>query len=151
MVTSLPPRPFLSPMATATVIYTAGPNSGSTDGVTIRAATTGPVLSSDAKLTVGGEATFITLGTGNTIREVDSATYGLPYTVLLTNSAGQPIANTSVTLSITPVKYFKGIYMLPLIGDYWIPTSSAQCINEDADLDGKLDPNENDGAATRAR
>lgn len=133
---------------TATVIYTAGPNSGSTNGVTIRAATASPALSSDAQLTVGGEATFITLGTGNTIREVDSSTYGLPYTVLLTNSAGQPIANTSVTLSITPVKYFKGTYVLPLIGDFWIPVSTAQCINEDADLDGKLDANENDGSAT---
>ena len=133
---------------TATVIYTAGPNSGSTNGVTISAATTTPVLSSTAQLTVGGEATFITLGTGNTIREVDSSTYGLPYTVLLTNSAGQPIANTSVTLSITPVNYFKGYYVLPLIGDYWIPNSTAECLNEDANRNGKLDANENDGAAT---
>lgn len=133
---------------TATVIYTAGPNSGRTNGVTLRAATTSPVLSSDAQLTVGGEATFITLGTGNTIREVDAATYGLPYTVLLTNSAGQPIANASITLSITPKKYFKGVYVLPLIGDHWVPTSSAECVNEDADFDGNLDPNEDDGSAT---
>ena len=133
---------------TATVIYTAGPTSGSTNGVTIRAATTTPALSSTAQLTVGGEATFITLGTGNTIREVDSSTYGLPYTVLLTNSAGQPIANTSVTLSITPVSYFKGNYVLPLIGESWIPVATAECINEDANRNGKLDSNENDGSAT---
>lgn len=134
----------------ATINFTAGPSAGQTGGIEISATvqdvplvTTNP--GSNAKLTVGGNAAFITLGTGNTMREVNESTYALPYTVLLTNSAGQPIANTEVTLSIVPVQYFKGIYTRSIT---WTPVVSASCGNEDLDRDGILDPNENDGTTS---
>lgn len=122
---------------TATVTYTAGSNSSSTNGVTLRAQDQADAaLFATASLTVGGTATFITLGTGNTIREVNATTYALPYTVSLTNSAGQPIPNAQVTLSIVPERYFKGYYVAGV--QDWVPLVTAECLNEDQNRDGIL-------------
>lgn len=127
----------------ATVTYTAGPTSTSTNGVTLRAEdlllpAVGTDEQKQAKLTVGGETAFITLGTGNTIREVNATTYALPYTVSLTNSAGQPIANAPVTLSVVPERYLKGYYVAG--AQFWVPLVTAECVNEDQNRDGILQP-----------
>ncbi|MFN3586525.1 MAG: Ig-like domain-containing protein, partial [Moraxellaceae bacterium] len=125
----------------ATVTYTAGAISSSTNGVTLRAEDLLlPALTTDATLTVGGDVAFITLGTGNTIREINATTYGLPYTVSLTNSAGQPIPNATVTLSIVPTRYFKGYYVAG--PQDWAPLVTAGCANEDSNRNTLLDAGE---------
>lgn len=134
----------------AIVTYTAGNLTSPTNGVTIQATVSG-ITPAQTSLTVGSSetATFITLGTGNSIRELNTTTYALPYSVLLTDAAGQPLASQTVTLSIYPLKYYKGVYVA---ADVWVPSSSAECANEDIGnrnglLDGGEDTN-TDGALT---
>mgnify|MGYP001627396185 CR=1 FL=1 len=134
----------------AAVTYTAGSLTSPTNGVTIQASVSG-VAPAQTSLTVGSSetATFITLGTGNSIRELNTTTYALPYSVLLTDAAGQPLANQTVTLSIYPLKYYKGVYVA---GDVWVPSTSTECDNEDiGNRNGLLDNGEDtntDGALT---
>lgn len=129
----------------ATVTYTAGPITSPTNGVTIQASLPNGNFS-NTSLTVGSSetATFITLGTGNSLRELNSTTYALPYSVLLTDAAGQPLANQTVTLSIIPLNYYKGVYVV--VGDFWSPSVSVECPNEDTNRNGLLDVGEDANA-----
>lgn len=138
----------------ASTVYTAGSTSSALNGVRVDAAVTGfPAVTRTVNLTVAQRSLFITLGTGNTIEEPDVTTYEYPYSVLVTDTAGLPVQNASVTLNIVPVAkstelkaYFKGYYALsedatpPWI---WTPTATQDgtygCFNEDLNQNGILD------------
>ena len=61
-----------------------------------------------AKITVGGQALRITLGTGNTITVLDQTRYQMPYSVVVTDSAGNAVPGATFNLSIMSVSYQKG-------------------------------------------
>lgn len=154
----------------ATVTYTAGANSGASNGVQIQASIQsfpGVTLPNNvAKITVGGQAVSVAIATGNTVLILaDNVTYSLPHTVVVTNTSGQPVANQPVSLAVIPVSYFKGNYASD--GTNWFPTSSLtqlgtgyvpvdstkvyspdECPNEDLNLNGILDATENNGAGS---
>ena len=170
----------------ARVQYIAGPNSSPTNGVTVTA--TVPPLNADipvalvtngvapnsapARLTVAGNALFITIGLSNTIENVpgDPSTYRKPFSVYVTDASGLAVPNQVVTLSVIPRQYYKG--RLRFNGTVWtyetsppalIASPTATCPSEDqffADIrrnngildtgeDGPLNPNGNgDGRLT---
>ncbi len=133
---------------TARLTYTAGTTNSGLNGVVITA-TNGP-RSANARLTVGGQSARITLGTGNDIQEGgDGTLFTLPYSALVTDNAGNPIPNASVTLKLNSVAYQKGtIQDVDTDADgvadakrvFYNATaqspSSFGCLNEDANLDG---------------
>jgi len=96
-----------------------------------------------ATITVGARAVDITIGTGAEIEEFDTATYALPFTVIVADSSGNPVPDAEFTLSNVATRYFKGTFA----------AISASCGNEDVapqndildpgediDNDGELDP-----------
>ena len=159
--------------------YIAGLNSSPTNGVTIQA--TVPPVNGDiaslvtadnnapnspaARLTVAGNALFITIGFSNTVDNVpgDPSTYRKPFSVYVTDASGLAVANQNVTLSAIPTQYRKG--QLAWNGTVWAFQSAsagppailaspvASCPSEDQFFtdgrrnNGVLDPGEDGPAA----
>jgi hypothetical protein len=130
----------------ASVSYTAGQTSTPTNGVEIRAKVQGtsistvapPATPSDAMLTVGGNAQFISITSGNTLEPTTPAIYSEPRGIVVTDASGNPVANKVVTLSVIPTQYYKGRYTEGLLN--WVTNVTATCANEDVNANGIIDP-----------
>ena len=135
----------------ASTVYTAGSAASALNGIKVDAVVTGfPAVNQLVTLTVAQRSLFITLGTGNTITEPTPTTYAYPYSVLVTDTAGLPVQNATVTLNIVPVAastgltaYFKGYWDPPtLLVPTWEQQVTVRCFNEDLNQNGILDPGE---------
>lgn len=148
----------------ARVEYISGPNSSPTDGVSVQA-TVAPVNgdipaalvtngtspnSQPARLTVNGNALFITISYGNTITNLDQSTYSKPFSVYVTDASGLAVPNQTITLSAIPTRYRKGrLYWNDTV---WLPNDDASiagrppvplnCPNEDVNFNGILNAGE---------
>jgi hypothetical protein len=135
----------------AQTVYTAGNSSSGANGVTVSATVATTSITGNAKLTVGGQAVFLSLGTGNTIDVSQGvAVYQVTYTVLAVDSQGAALGNVPVTVSVLPVAYGKGAMGGCPGGTNWSPvysTSTADpdsykgaklCLNEDSDYTGNI-------------
>ena len=89
----------------SSTVYTAGAVPSANNGVMITA--TVDTLMDTITLTVAQQALFVVLGTANQVQDLSTTQYALPYSVLVTDANGSPIANTSVTLSIPPTQVSK--------------------------------------------
>lgn len=133
------------------VTYAASSAPSARDGVSITATVPGCcTTASPVTLTVGGQALRIVLGTGNTI-EADPSNpntlYRLPYSVLVTDSAGNPPATgTTVSLLMESMAFQKGQLTCPIAPwapVYTLPTAPTfGCLNEDVNRNGILDGGE---------
>lgn len=65
------------------------------------------IISQQIKLTIGGEALYMSLGT-NTSVSAEGTFYVVPYSVLVTDGAGNPAKISNVTVTIEPLKYYEG-------------------------------------------
>ena len=132
---------------TATIIYTAGPNQSSLNGVTVTANVQqgGATISDVVTLTVTGQALAISLGTGNTLFTLGTATFAKEWVVFVTDADGNAVASKPVTVSIRSVNYKKGSLYVPLDGDSWVKlpvTANFEptiCPDEDQNFNGILD------------
>jgi hypothetical protein len=135
----------------AQTVYTAGNSSSGANGVTVSATVATTAITGTAKLTVGGQAVFLSLGTGNTIDTSQGvAIYQIVYTVLAVDSQGAALANVPVTVSVLPVAYGKGVLACATNATYWSPAYSTAttdpdsykgtklCQNEDTDYTGNI-------------
>jgi hypothetical protein len=106
----------------ASTVYTAGATPSAQDGVIIDAEVLGQIdagcdpaaddpggACDRVTLTVAKQQMFVVLGTGNDIVK-DGELYRKPYTVLVTDVNGNPIANATVELNLYPTRYEKGFY-----------------------------------------
>lgn len=97
-------------------------------------------------LTVADKELFIVLGTGNEMVEVDTTTYNKEYTVFVTDVNSNPQENVTVQISAVPSDYYKGrwVQQLGAEGSFevWVANHTAQCANEDLNIDGILDVGE---------
>jgi hypothetical protein len=130
-------------------------------GVPGQPAGPGPYAVCSVSLTVAKQELFIKLGTDNLVQP-EPPLYKKAYTVLVTDAAGGPVQNATVTLSILPTAYYKGKYLIypsdlgtgtdkrwvPVIGTAvqnnlltYLPPSGP-CANEDVNRNGILDPGE---------
>jgi hypothetical protein len=98
----------------ASVTYHATSVSSSQGGVQISASVNGTTVSTPvpAEITVGGQALRITLGTGNSNAVLDATRYQMPYSVVVTDSAGNAVPNATFSLSIMSVAYLKGAWVV---------------------------------------
>ena len=99
-------------------------------------------MSGTTKLTVNGQALFITIAFGNTIADLDTTTYSKPFTVYVTDADGVAVANQNLTLSVLPETYEKGF--MTYVGATWSNqnTTPPVCPNEDLNRNGILDGTE---------
>jgi len=128
----------------ASTVYTVGAAPSAHDGVVITAAI--GAVTATVTLTVAQRPLFVVLGTGDVVNTPTSTQYALPYSVLVTDADGNPIAGAIVDLSVLPAHYQKGFY--DKVSDVnhncgWqkVLTSPA-CENEDRNQNGILDPGE---------
>ncbi len=125
---------------TASVTFTSGSAVSAQDGVKIRAVVqSDPTVFADTTLTIGQVAATIVLGNTNKISRVSvnglEVGYALPFSVLVVDNNGNPIANAVVNLGVYPLYFYTG-----LVGD-----TTGKFMNEDENRNGLLDPLE-DGA-----
>ncbi|QGX38840.1 Ig-like domain-containing protein [Permianibacter aggregans] len=141
----------------ASTVYTSSNTASATNGVQITATVQGTAVSGTVALTVSQTPLFISIGTGNELEEPDQSSYIKEFIVFITDSNGVARPNQSFVASVVPLPntanpsfvepgdadsaaYMKGVFVAG--ADSWIPAYSAFCRNEDADLDGVLDPGE---------
>lgn len=137
---------------TASTVYTSNAVS-SDDGIEIIA--TSGVATGNTFMTVGDRAFDITIGTGNDIQILDSATYLKEFSVFVTDASSRPIsdAELSVTASVPSMNsHRKGDLTWNDIDSIWEPLSPiTPCHSEDANHNQILDLGEdfnNDGELT---
>ena len=115
----------------ASTVFTASPVTSGHESVMITASTALGTVADTISLTVAQQALFVVLGTANQVQPLSPTQYALPYSVLVTDANGTPVANAIVALDIVPTQYRKGICGTPTI----------TCPNED----GLFDPNLTNG------
>ncbi|MEO7387428.1 MAG: Ig-like domain-containing protein [Gammaproteobacteria bacterium] len=120
-------------------VYTGGTVPSAADGVLIRATVQGTAVTDTVNVTVARQELFLTLGTGNDIFEIGTATYAKEWVILVTDVEGNAVANKTVQASIRSREYAKGFltYQDPR-WNYAAP-SPVWCPDEDANLNGILD------------
>ncbi|MGD8568235.1 MAG: Ig-like domain-containing protein, partial [Gammaproteobacteria bacterium] len=142
----------------ANTIYTSTSATTSKDGVVIIAAVEGQVCATptDANanalcdvmyLTVAQNELFIVLGTANKIGGTELL-YQYPYTVLVTDSGGNAVANTDVVLTLEPELYDTGWLVWNDVVSTWFQNVVSTCPNEDINRDGVLDTGEDTNSNT---
>lgn len=133
-----------------TTTYTAGNVSSARDAVKITASINGTVINGGTplSLTVAGQSVFVRLGTGNTITVLNSTQYQIPYAVLVTDAAGNPVVGAQVQIQLQPYQgtwaYRKGFWYVDAITNLWTQQINDQCRNEDRNLNGILEAGEDD-------
>jgi len=148
----------------AQVVYTASSAQSASNGVQITATVQNfPAVTGTVTLTVGGQAVFLSLGTGATISENQAKTqFLLPYIVQASDAAGNPVANVTITLTLhsnppfapdsnvalTPTgvnftapaaayaAYWKGQWVYNGTKWIWSPADPLGCLNEDVNGTG---------------
>ena len=143
-----------SPVATtgsdgrAVITYTAGSSQSALNGVTITGSVQqGPTTITDVvKLTVTGQALAISLGTGNTLFKLGTATFAKEWVIFVTDADGNAVAGKPVIVSLRSVNFKKGnLYVVPVTGTAWVkepePVSyePLTCPDEDTNHNGILD------------
>jgi hypothetical protein len=101
------------------------------------------VVEDTVNLTVAGQELFITLGTGNTLFEIGTATYAKEWVILVTDVEGRAVANKEVQAAIRSRRYFRG-ELVWNGDDAWqdsdtSPSPAAGCFDEDVNKNGLLD------------
>ncbi len=141
---------------TASTVFIPGPNSSGNNAVVVSAnlPAAPSVAANQATLTVSRSVLVVRIGTGNEIEKIDTTKNGMPYTVIVSDSSGNPVKDVLIQASLVPLRYFKGFYTWA--GTAWateyttIPVPPAlvgvtvtnlyQCANEDTNGNGQLDP-----------
>lgn len=137
----------------AQTTYQASGTPSSSNGVVVKATVGGTAISNTATLTVGGRTVFLSMGTGNKLRENDPKTVFIQdWTVQALDSSGAALTNTTINLTIhsaapSPLlAYSKGGWVIAV--NRWVQTGTpglgtvtpiTSCPNEDANLNGVLD------------
>ena len=149
----------------ASVLFTAGTLDTAKDAVKVSAVIHREGLSDvtptngSVKLTVGGQALFISIATGKNLLVVDDTTYALPLSVAVTDAVGHPVSDSNVSVQVIPKNYIRGIYFFNTVAKVWQTAATdptivsegaasidlalfvppATCINEDVNSNGILD------------
>lgn len=133
----------------ATTFYTSSQTTSANNGVRITASVqSNPAISDFVDLTVAQRELFISLGTGNTIFEPNSAQYRKEYVVQISDSQGNGVSGVDVQVGILSDAYYKGNYTF--IDPTWVPQYTAgPCADEDVNRNGVLDPGEDFNASGR--
>jgi hypothetical protein len=104
----------------ASTVYTASTTTSASNGIIVSATVEGTAVTGSATLTVGGQAVFLSLGTGNLISAYSVTQYSIPYSVQAVDSAGNGVNNVTITFTVTSLGYLKGYRSFPTGGTEWI-------------------------------
>ncbi|MDX1539656.1 Ig-like domain-containing protein [Arsukibacterium sp.] len=110
----------------------------------------------ETDIAVGQRTLFFRFGTGNVITKPSASTYAKEFTVIVTDSSGNPVGNQQLNVAVVPTLYRKGVWVKnptpPAAFKNWAALWSGAesfpgangCINEDLNLNGILDAGEDE-------
>lgn len=130
----------------AQTVYTAGSTISARDGVKVTASAPGAAgtVSSTVSLTVASKAVFISLGTGNSIEEPNTAQYKVQYAIQVTDANGNGVAGVPLTVSVLSTTYYKGrrVFLGTWANRDTAGNANYTCADEDTNRNGVLDAGE---------
>ncbi|MBW7930891.1 MAG: Ig-like domain-containing protein [Gammaproteobacteria bacterium] len=117
----------------ATILYRAGAVTSPVNGVSIKAQVVDtPSVSDTVNLTVSGQALAISLGTGNKLFEIGTATFAKEWVVFVTDADGNAVANKPVQVSVRSVNFKKGSLHVAGTPARWVKAAETVCPDEDS-------------------
>jgi hypothetical protein len=134
----------------ASTVFTADNTTGAGTGANLNVQATVlnavPVVAGNTSVAVGTRTLFFRFGTGNTIEEPSQSLFSKEFSILVTDSSGNPVAGQDLNVSVLPVSYDKGFWdPVPDLIDfeYWDPVViAADCQSEDVNNNGIMDQGE---------
>jgi hypothetical protein len=129
----------------ARAVFLAGPKAGDTNATVIEAKIDKmPTATSRTALTVNGKALSVEFGTGNSLTAVDDTIRQKNFAVFVSDNAGNPVKDVTISASAWAVSYSKGKFRYqPPASDtdasMWIQGVAATCANEDVQRRGIFD------------
>lgn len=139
----------------ATVLYNAGSNPTSTNGVEIKAQVQSVKLPNNqekvvnpiqatSSITVQTKSTYISFAFADKVSSDDSEIYYFRRgSASVLNSSGKPAINQQVTINLTPDSYLKGFFRINMLEGTPVESfNSVVCENEDKNYNGILDAGE---------
>lgn len=133
----------------AQTFYTASTTTSANNGVRITATVQAvPAINDFVDLTVAERELFVSIGTGNSIFEPNTAQYRKEFIVQVTDSQGNGVEGVTVQVGILSNSYQKGIWQFAVTSWVQIP-SSPVCADEDVNRNGVLDGSEDNNANGR--
>lgn len=139
----------------ATVVYNAGSNPTSTNGVEIKAQVQSVKLPNNqekvvnpiqatSSITVQTKSTYISFAFADKVSSDDSEIYYFRRgSASVLNSSGKPAINQQVTINLTPDSYLKGFFRINMFEGTPVESfNSVVCENEDKNYNGILDAGE---------
>lgn len=130
----------------ATATFSAGTLASGAAGVNVCSAVIGTAIpDSCVSIIIGGTAGSMAISRGTTIESVnDDTVYRLPMTVLVSDSAGNPVGGAGVSLRVWPSRCATG---------YWMEVDEGECepvyecvlVNEDTEKDGWTEDEDRNG------
>jgi hypothetical protein len=130
----------------ASTTYTASTTTSSVNGVHVTATVPGSTATDAVDLTVARREVFITLGTGNSIFEPNTAQYRKEWIIQVTDAQGNGVNAVDVVVSVLSQRYWGGYRVWT--GTVWAPVypgpdNLTGCLDEDIlTRDGVLGPTE---------
>jgi hypothetical protein len=125
---------------------TTGAGTGANLNILATVLNTTPVISGNTPVSVGSRTLFFRFGTGNNITEPTNSLFTKEFSILVTDSSGNPVAGQDLNVSVLPVSYRKGQWRpIPDLIDfeYWEAfESTLDCRSEDLNNNGVMDPGE---------
>jgi len=134
----------------ASTVFTADNTTGAGTGANLNVLATvlntTPVVRGNTPVSVGSRTLFFRFGTGNSIIAPSNSLFAQEFSILVTDSSGNPVAGQELNVSVVPLSYNKGFWMaVPDLIDfeYWDSViTSPDCPSEDVNNNGILDPGE---------
>lgn len=98
------------------------------------------------EIAVGRRTLFFRFGTGNVITKPNDSTYSKEFSIIVTDSSGNPVPNQQLNVAVVPLSYSKGVWVKsptpPAAFRNWAAEVAIVCPNEDVNLDGVLEISE---------
>lgn len=112
-------------------------------GVTASVAET--AITDTTDIAVGERTLFFRFGTGNVIEKPSNSLYSKEFSIIVTDSSGNPVPNQQLNVAVLPVSYGVGRWVRsPENGEFkfWDARRNSSCANEDVNLNGIFDAGE---------
>ena len=130
----------------AQTFYTSSQTTSANNGVVITGTVQGTAIADSVALTVAQREVFISIGTGNSIFEPNSAQYRKEFAVQITDSQGNGVEGVTVQAGILSNEYYKGFWFYDAIASAWFQNVTAgPCPDEDVNRNGVLDDEDLNG------
>ncbi|WP_027671231.1 Ig-like domain-containing protein [Rheinheimera baltica] len=143
----------------ASTVFTADTSTGGGiegENLVIRAALqNNNAIFDETDIAVGKRTLFFRFGTGNEITKPSPSTYAKEFSIIVTDSSGNPVANQELNVAVVSLGYSKGFWVesppAPEAFKRWVTsgtlppaarTSPKYCESEDANFNGILDEGE---------